>query len=646
MNPVVNNPSLGPSLGRRAGRRTRRTLLRRALAVTTVGATAFSAALVVPASTATAAGPATTVQLSVRTGGFAPGNGANNHGTSHGRRTLSADGRYAVFAASGPVVPGQPNLSWQIVRRDRQLGETTLISRSSAGVMGNGHSTQPSISADGTVVAFHSHASNLVAGDTNATSDVFVHHVPTGKTTRVSVTSTGAQVPTGQVAGDNVVGAPSVSADGRWVGFTARVAGFTSDDALETNAYVYDRRTGSIEVVSRHDDGTVAEAYEGSHVSVSADGQVVAFQSMENLVGGPDNAKIDIFVRDRAAGTTTAVGGSEHRDLHHAISDDGRFVVFDSGADDLVAGDTNDVADVFVHDRQAGTVERVSVATGGAQANAASSFPAISADGRFVTFESAATNLVAGDTNGKADVFRHDRDTGQTVRVSVAANGSQNAEASTRASISGNGEHVAFESYAANLTPAGTSGYAQVFVRDLVGAYPALFARTAALPRKAFWGHVYRVRTHDIRTGPALEVTWTPQGTTRGKAVRQRAAVSNNRFTLRAPRRYGAFHVTVSYAGQVMRTANVTVLRPRANRLPAQVRSGRPIAVRTLGVLRRQPVQVRFTPRGATRGKAVVRRARVNVNGVARVRAPYRGTFQVVVRAQGVVLRKQVVRVR
>src|SRR5713226_470159 len=141
----------------------------------------------------------------------------------------------------------------------------------------------------------------------------------------------------------------------------------------------------------------------------------------------------------RSAGAQTtervsvASGGTEGNaaSLGSALSADGRFVAFDSAATDLVAGDTNGVSDVFAHDRQTGATERVSVASGGAQGDGSSGLigfafpPALSADGRFIAFVSFATNLVAGDTNGATDVFVHDRLTGMTERVSVASDGTQ-----------------------------------------------------------------------------------------------------------------------------------------------------------------------------------------------------------------------------
>ena len=127
-----------------------------------------------------------------------------------------------------------------------------------------------------------------------------------------------------------------------------------------------------------------------------------------------------------------------------AISADGRFVAFSSDATNLVPGDTNGTADVFVRDRQTGTTRRVSVGSGGAQGNGLSVDPAISADGRFVAFASDATNLVPGDTNGADDVFVRDRQTGTTRRVSVGSGGAQGDRVSFDPAISADGRFVAF----------------------------------------------------------------------------------------------------------------------------------------------------------------------------------------------------------
>jgi Tol biopolymer transport system component len=155
-----------------------------------------------------------------------------------------------------------------------------------------------------------------------------------------------------------------------------------------------------------------------------------------------------------------------------SISADGRFVAFVSQAPNLVADDTNSVADIFVHDRQTGKTQRVSVGTAGAEANGASNGPAISADGRYIAFTSAASNLVAGDTNHSSDIFAYDRESGETRRVSVSSDGVQGTSSSSGVAISADGRHVAFASSAPNLVPDDTNSGAtnsnyDLFVHDL-----------------------------------------------------------------------------------------------------------------------------------------------------------------------------------
>jgi archaellum component FlaF (FlaF/FlaG flagellin family) len=155
-----------------------------------------------------------------------------------------------------------------------------------------------------------------------------------------------------------------------------------------------------------------------------------------------------------------------------AISADGRYVTFQSIASNLVPGDTNSTFDVFVRDRRSGTTQRVNVATDGTQANGDSFSLAISADGRYVTFQSIASNLVPGDTNDRTDVFVRDLRSGTTQRVSVATGGTQANGDSDIPAISADGRYVAFESGASNLVPGDTNHSEDVFVRDLKGAPP------------------------------------------------------------------------------------------------------------------------------------------------------------------------------
>ena len=209
--------------------------------------------------------------------------------------------------------------------------------------------------------------------------------------------------------------------------------------------------------------------------AISADGRFVAFQSgATNLVAGDTNGHKDVFVRDRVAQVTRRVsvgpGGQQPNSLssNPAISAHGRFVAFISDASNLVAGDTNGTIDVFVRDRVARVTRRVSVGPAGQQANSNSFEPTISADGRFVVFSSFASNLVAGDTNGAQDVFLRDRAAQVTRRVSVGPAGQQTNGNSFEPAISADGRFVAFRSLASNLVAGDTNGSYDVFVRDRV----------------------------------------------------------------------------------------------------------------------------------------------------------------------------------
>jgi archaellum component FlaF (FlaF/FlaG flagellin family) len=205
---------------------------------------------------------------------------------------------------------------------------------------------------------------------------------------------------------------------------------------------------------------------------MSADGRFVAFNSRaSNLVPGDTNQTYDVFVRDLQAGTIGRVSlrsdGAQSNGTNgfSAISAEGRYVAFESYATNLVPGDNNGVADILVHDRVTGTTERVSVGANGAQANGWSSTPSISADGRHVSFTSFASNLVPGDTNQWEDIFVRDRLNGTTERVSVDSNGAQADNFSSLARISADGRYVPFTSRASNLVP-GDSVFYHVYLRD------------------------------------------------------------------------------------------------------------------------------------------------------------------------------------
>jgi Tol biopolymer transport system component len=288
-------------------------------------------------------------------------------------------------------------------------------------------------------------------------------------TSRVSVDSAGMQ-------GDGYSKAPSISADGRYVAFESVASDLVPGDTNGVlDIFVRDRQTGTIERVSVGSDGTEANDM-SLYPSISADGRWVAFLSAaSNLVPGDTNGVWDMFVHDRQTGATERVSvdsagaqADESSFSPPSISADGRYVAFQSAATDLVPADTNGVDDVFVHDRQTGTTERVSVSSAGVQSDAFSGFPSISADGRCVAFASLA-GLVPGDTNGHYDVFVRDRQSSTTERVSVRSNGAQgngDSGVGIGLTISGDGRYVAFASDSSNLVPGDTNAFSDTFVHD------------------------------------------------------------------------------------------------------------------------------------------------------------------------------------
>ncbi len=222
--------------------------------------------------------------------------------------------------------------------------------------------------------------------------------------------------------------------------------------------------------------GPSANSAPSSAPAVSADGARVAFVSAATgIVAGDTNGVADVFVRDLAtratqrASLTSSGGQSSGAASDPALSGDGRHVAFVSSASDLVAGDSNGVADVFVRDLVAGTTTRVSVTAAGAQSSGSSAEPAISADGRYVAFVSSASDLVAGDSNDVADVFVRDVVAGTTTRVSVTAAGAQVTGASSAPALSPSGDWVAFASTATTLVSGDSNGVADVFVARRTG---------------------------------------------------------------------------------------------------------------------------------------------------------------------------------
>jgi Tol biopolymer transport system component len=365
-------------------------------------------------------------------------------------------------------------------------GEVARVSVGSAGTQGNATSVSAgnrALTSDARFVAFQSSASDLVPGDTNGVEDIFVHDRMTGATSRVSVAQGGAQATRTSLN-------PAMSHDGRYVAFDNTGSLVSGDTNAASDVYVRDLVTGTTTRESVSAAG--GQGSRGSAVpALSGDGMRVAFESgATNLVPGDTNNRKDVFVRDRSVPTTLRVsvgaGGAwgDGDSSNAAIAASAPMVAFESLATNLVPGDTNAVGDVFVHDMTAGMTTRVSVASDGTQANGRSTRAAMSADGSVVAFESLASNLVPGDTNGASDVFVHDRTSGVTTRVSVGTGGTQGGGGSFVPAVSADGRWVLFESVAPDLVSGDSNGTRDVFLHDrLTGVTRRMGPRHGPAPR-------------------------------------------------------------------------------------------------------------------------------------------------------------------
>lgn len=355
-------------------------------------------------------------------------------------------------------------------------GITERVSVSSAGTAGNDASTAAAVSADGRFVAFWSSADNLVAGDTNGTTDVFVRDRQSGTTERISVDSRERQSVGGDAFGspDTSFGRPAISGDGRFVAFASSATNLVKGDRNgAADIFVRDRLAGTTERLSLT--GRKGEANsESSFPVISPDGRYVAFSSFaDNLVAGDTNFANDIFIHDRQTQTTELVSVNSAEEQANAgsggaaITPDGRFVAFGSAATNLVPGDVDDAAfDVYLRDRLTGTTEGISTIAPPSGLVRHSGGPAISADGRFVAFDSWDSNLVPGDTNDRYDIFVLDRNTATVERVSVTDAGVEGNNDSQSPAMSTDGRFVAFSSDADNLVTGDGNFDVDVFVHD------------------------------------------------------------------------------------------------------------------------------------------------------------------------------------
>jgi len=369
-----------------------------------------------------------------------------------GNMRVTPDGRFAAFITdTNGIVPEDCNFLSDVYFRDLLTGEVTLISRSLEGEAGNGESYGISISQDGRYVTFVSDASDLVLDDTNEASDVFVHDLLTGDIRRLSVDSNGLQ-------GDGDSYSASISADGYYLTFESEASNLSEgDDNYANDVFLHNLISGATQLISRSTAGIQGNGGAWSPV-MSSNGRYIAYSSeSNNLVADDHNCESDIFLFDAVTGETRRVsigmGGEEpeERSFISSISSDGRFIAFDSYADNLVANDHNERLDAFVFDAQTNTTILISANMEGESGNHNSYEPFVSADGRFVVFGSNANDLVLGDPDFGNDVFIRDLQTGTTRLLSVNINGSKGNYGSFPSWISPDGRFIVFNSGAFNL---------------------------------------------------------------------------------------------------------------------------------------------------------------------------------------------------
>lgn len=449
---------------------------------------------------------------------------------------LTTDGRYVAFHSAAPnLVPGDSNKACDVFVHDRKKKETVRVSIASDGVQGLGVSGWPSVSSSGRYIAFDSTAPNIVPGDTNGTSDIFVHDRLNGSTARVSVSSTGEEGSSSTPFGSRM---PSISASGRHVAFDSHFDNLVEDDTNNNgDVFVHDRKTKKTVRASVDSDGNqsvrpspgggcfleiepiicipfLLVSFLPMHPNISKDGRVVSFSSdASDLVSDDTNVNYgnvtgwDVFAHDLRSGKTELISvasdGTQQSCLSplctrtsfgvSAISATGRYITFTSGASDLVPNDGNQIPpngliltrghDAFVHDRKSGRTERVSVTSYGEERYPNGGIqPKISANGRYVVWISHSED--DGFTAEHLEVYVHDREVGSVDWVSRAANGERsqgsrgsqgegcggvtNSDStwSTNGAV-GDGGHIVFYSCNPDLVPGDTNNAADLFVRDM-----------------------------------------------------------------------------------------------------------------------------------------------------------------------------------
>lgn len=381
---------------------------------------------------------------------------------------ISDNGRYVVYQSEATnLVSGDTNTYIDVFLYDNVTKSTIRANRGPNGLQANGPSSQPAISGNGRYVVYQSNANNLVTGDTNNVADIFLYDTLNKITTRVNRGPNGAQA----TGGDSWN--PDISYDGRYIVYQSSAKNLVPGDTNNFwDIFLYDTVTKTTTRVNRGPNGAQASGGSSNQPAISGNGRYVVYtSSATNLVSSDTNNEQDIFLYDTVTKTTIranrgpngaqATGGESNL---ADISSDGRYIVYYSYATNLVTGDTNNAADIFLYDTATKSTIRANRGPNGLQANAGSYSSKISSSGRYVVYYSDANNLVSVDNNSKKDIFLYDTVTKTTIMVSKGLNGAQTTDQSFNPAVSSDGRYVVYNSMAANIVNGDTNGLMDVFL--------------------------------------------------------------------------------------------------------------------------------------------------------------------------------------
>lgn len=407
--------------------------------------------------------------------------GGDSNGVSTAAAVSSNGASVAFRSTASDLVTGDTNGKQDVFIYNVGTGVTTRLSLSNTRMVqandDSGVSSRAShpilISPDGRYVAYASDATNLVTSDQNGTRDIFVGDTQLLTTARVNIAFSVTEA-------NNTCEEPALSDDGLFFGFSSIATNFdTSDQNGKSDVFRRNNSSLTTSPASNSTGGTAGND-DSYSPSLSSDGSVMAYSSgASTLVSGDTNSVSDIFVHafSGSGGVTTRVSvnsagsQSDAASEYPVISGNGRYVVFESDASNLVSGDKNGMRDIYLYDLQEQVTERISVNRTGRDSNGPSRMASISADGRYVAFLSSATNIVAGDTNGTVDVFVRDRQAPKTLRVNLSADQVQGTRDVLDAMISSDGMYVGFSTDDSGLVSGDANGVSDVFlalVREVI----------------------------------------------------------------------------------------------------------------------------------------------------------------------------------